>query len=151
MLPFYDVLDRGDNLQIVNKDRWVSLSESAISTIGSYLQNRDNKMKQLQRETSSLYDKAVSLFEITSIKFRDWEEIKLGSLVCFGWPILLPYTVIQSKKSKGSNEGALGILFSPVFLPHIIKKLVYPSEKGFKIKNRIMISKKKRNKCYFDV
>ncbi|MBU2589961.1 MAG: hypothetical protein KKA65_04715 [Nanoarchaeota archaeon] len=148
MLPFSGAKNREGNMQIVNGERRERFSDDAISIIESYLQNRDNKMNQLRRKVRNMYDEAISKLQIKDIRFRNWEVIKTGSLLCFGQPIMVPYVLIQNMKER-YNGGTMGIVLAPVYFPllllGLIKYLIHPSEEGFKIKNRQIISKQQDN------
>ena len=110
-------------------------SESSVKNIedylSAYLPARDVPVAQ------ALYGEAVKPLGLKEIRYRDWEEINGGLMVSLtGWPRVI-ISMITGKRITPSGDGDLAYLVGPFILPPLmIKEMIVPSEKGFKITNK---------------
>jgi len=142
------------NIQGINLEDNVNFSSSARKKIESYLKRQSLndgshelglKQERFENDVNILYNKVFSQFNIKVVGDRNWETIGLGSLFCFGWPIIFPCALIYSilKRDEDSIKGAIFSFMGPFLLPEIVSELISPDYHKKRIKNRDIISKEK--------
>ncbi len=141
LLPPRGSLPGGHNADILGSNKPASFSNEAEDIAEDYVSKKDRWIERVERGTQELYKEAIAPLNIKEFKHRDWKELGQGSLFAFGWPILLPYYMIQGHKSDHSGDGGLAVLFAPLLIPYIIKGLVIPSETSLKVENTKLLTR----------
>ncbi len=130
----------------VGTDKCASFSKEAKEKVESYLSSlgSESTTASLESKIPEIYAGVTKPLGIKECRCRDWNEIKFWGKAMLVWPISMYYAFIDRDK-RCCNDGLLGAVLAPLFVPHILFNLVWPTKKAKKITNKKAVTKNRQN------
>ena len=123
----------GDNSADIYTHEARSFSSDAHYTIDDYLSKRELNVEDFTTTAKHLFDACTAQLQINKFTYRDWNEYRTGGIIfllALGWPILVPYYLIDGHKRDHCRDYEQAILYAPLMLPFVlffsIKELIAP-------------------------